>query len=79
MKIIKSATLVNIEANEVNVEATFTKGLPSFTIVGLPSDQIKESKDRVKSALLTNEYKFPPKKITINLAPSEIFYAILNT
>ncbi|AXH13013.1 YifB family Mg chelatase-like AAA ATPase [Halarcobacter bivalviorum] len=72
MKIIKSATLVNIEANEVNVEATFTKGLPSFTIVGLPSDQIKESKDRVKSALLTNEYKFPPKKITINLAPSEI-------
>lgn len=72
MKIIKSATLTNIDANEVLVESTFTKGLPSFTIVGLPSDQIKESKDRVKSALLTNDFKFPPKKITINLSPSEI-------
>ena len=72
MKIIKSASLTNIEANEVLVESTFTKGLPSFTIVGLPSDHIKESKDRTKSALLTNDYKFPPKKITINLAPSEI-------
>lgn len=72
MKIIKSATLNEIDAKEVNVEATFTKGLPSFTIVGLASSNIQESKDRVKSALLTNEYKFPPKKITINLAPSEI-------
>jgi len=72
MKIIKSATLNDLEANEVFVEATFTKGLPSFTIVGMVSTAINESKDRVKSALLTNEYKFPPKKVTINLAPSEI-------
>ena len=72
MKIIKSATINNIEAREVNVEVTFTKGLPSFTIVGLASNNIQESKDRVKSSLLTNEYKFPPKKITINLSPSEI-------
>ena len=72
MKIIKSATLNEIDAKEVIVEATFTKGLPSFTIVGLISTAITESKDRVKSALLTNDYKFPPKKITINLAPSEI-------
>ncbi len=72
MKIIKSATLNEIEAKEVSVEATFTKGLPSFTIVGLATNSIQESKDRVKSSLLINEYKFPPKKITINLAPSEI-------
>ena len=72
MKIVKSATLNEIEAKEVSVEATFTKGLPSFTIVGMVSTVISESKDRVKSALLTNEFKFPPKKITINLAPSEI-------
>jgi len=72
MKIIKSATLNEIEAKEVSVEATFTKGLPSFTIVGLATNSIQESKDRVKSSLLTNEFKFPPKKITINLAPSEI-------
>lgn len=72
MKTIKSATIQNIEATSVEVEATFTNGLPSFTIVGLASSNIQESKDRVKSALLTNEYKFPPKKITVNLSPSEI-------
>lgn len=72
MKIIKSATLENIDAKEVNVETTFTKGLPSFTIVGLASTVINESKDRTKSALLTNDFKFPPKKITINLSPSEL-------
>ncbi|RXJ69648.1 Fis family transcriptional regulator [Halarcobacter ebronensis] len=72
MKIVKSATLNEIEACEVNVEVTFTKGLPSFTIVGMISTAINESKDRVKSALLTNEFNFPPKKITVNLSPSEI-------
>ncbi len=72
MKIIKCATLNETEAKEVDVEITFTKGLPSFTIVGLASSSINESKDRVKSALLTNEFKFPPKKITVNLSPSEI-------
>ena len=72
MKIIKSASIDSFEAVEVNVESTFTKGLPSFTIVGLISTSIQESKDRVKSALLTNEYKFPPLKITVNLSPSDI-------
>ncbi|ADG94068.1 Sigma 54 interacting domain protein [Arcobacter nitrofigilis DSM 7299] len=72
MKIIKSATLESLDAICVDVEATFTKGLPSFSIVGLASSAIQESKDRVKSALLTNDFKFPPKKITINLSPSDI-------
>ena len=72
MKIIKSATLDGIDAICVDVEATFTKGLPTFTIVGMINANINESKDRVKSALLTNEFKFPPLKITINLSPSEI-------
>ncbi len=72
MKTIKSATLESLDAICVDVEATFTKGLPSFSIVGLASSSIQESKDRVKSALLTNEFKFPPKKITINLSPSDI-------
>lgn len=72
MKIIKSATLETINAISIDVEATFTKGMPSFTIVGMISASISESKDRVKSALLTNDFKFPPLKITINLSPSEI-------
>lgn len=72
MKTIKSATLEGINGVSVDVESTFTKGLPSFSIVGLASTSIQESKDRIKSALLTNDFKFPPKKITINLSPSEI-------
>lgn len=72
MKIINSASLDGIDALSISVESSFTKGLPSFTIVGLISTSIQESKDRVKSALLMNGYKFPPLKITINLSPSDI-------
>ncbi len=72
MKQLKCASSDGFEAISVDVESTFTKGLPSFSIVGLGNASIQESKDRIKSALLTNEFKFPPKKITINLSPSEI-------
>lgn len=69
---LKCATLDGIDAIVVNIESTFTNGLPSFSIVGLGNNAIQESKDRIKSSLLTNEFKFPPKKITINLSPSEV-------
>ena len=72
MKQLKCACLDGLDSTGVDVEATFTKGLPSFSIVGLASSSIQESKDRVKSALLTNEFKFPPLKITINLSPSDL-------
>ncbi|VAY86197.1 MG(2+) CHELATASE FAMILY PROTEIN / ComM-related protein [hydrothermal vent metagenome] len=72
MKRLKCASIDGFEAISVDVESTFTKGLPSFSIVGLGNASIQESKDRIKSALLTNDFKFPPKKITINLSPSEI-------
>lgn len=69
---LRSATLEGNLAKGVDVEASFTKGLPNFSIVGLPNESIKESKERVKSALLNNGYTFPPLRITINLAPSDI-------
>jgi magnesium chelatase family protein len=72
MKQLKCACLEGINATQIDVEATFTKGLPSFSIVGLATNSIQESRDRIKSALLINEFKFPPKKITINLSPSDI-------
>lgn len=72
MKVLKCATLNGFEASIVDVEGSFTKGLPSFSIVGLGSSSIQESKERVKSALLTNNYEFPPLKITINLSPSDL-------
>ncbi len=72
MKSLKSASLDGIDAVSIDVESTFTKGLPSFSIVGMANTAIQESKERIKSSLLTNEFKFPPKRITINLSPSEL-------
>lgn len=72
MKSLKCASLDGIDAVSIDVESTFTKGLPSFSIVGMVNTAIQESKERIKSALLVNEFKFPPKRITINLSPSEI-------
>ena len=66
------ATLDGLSAKIIEVEATFTKGLPGFAVVGLPSSDIQEAKERVKSALLTNDFIFPPLKITINLSPSDL-------
>jgi magnesium chelatase family protein len=66
------ATLDGLSAKSIEVEATFTKGLPGFSVVGLASSDIQEAKERVKSALLVNEFKFPPLKITVNLSPSDI-------
>ncbi len=72
MKSVNCATYEGLDAKVVHVESTLTKGLPSFSIVGMASASITEAKERVKSALLSNEFTFPPKRITINLAPSDV-------
>ncbi|MCW8896183.1 YifB family Mg chelatase-like AAA ATPase [Sulfurimonas sp.] len=72
MKMVTCATYEGIDAKVVHVESTLTKGLPSFSVVGMASASINEAKERVKSALLSNDFSFPPKRITINLAPSDI-------
>jgi len=72
MKKVSCATYEGIDAKVVHVESTLTKGLPSFSVVGMASASITEAKERVKSALLSNEFSFPPKRITINLAPSDV-------
>jgi len=69
---LTSATLEGVTAKVIEVEATFTKGLPGFAVVGLASSDIQEAKERVKSALLVNDFIFPPLKITVNLSPSDI-------
>ena len=73
MKTVKSATLDGFEALSVEVETSFSKALPAFSIVGLGNASIQESKERVKSALLFINFKFPPLKITVNLSPSEVY------
>jgi magnesium chelatase family protein len=72
IKRIRSAALDGSVAREVAIEASFTRALPSFSIVGLADEAIKEARDRVKSALILSGYQFPPLKITVNLSPSDL-------
>ncbi len=63
---------VGLEAPLVQVEVTVTSGLPAFQLVGLPATVVRESRDRVRSALLSSEFEFPSGRIVVNLAPAEI-------
>lgn len=69
---VYSRAQTGIEAPEVMVEAHLANGLPSLTLVGLPETAVKESKDRVRSALLTSGFEFPARRITLNLAPADL-------
>ena len=59
-----------IEAVIVEIEVDIIKGLPNFTIVGLPDSTIRESKDRIRSAIENSGYDFPPRNFVVNLAPA---------
>jgi len=67
-----SCAFQGIEAQTVEVEVSLSRGLPSFTIVGLPETAVKESRERVESAIKSTGFEFPLKKITVNLAPAGI-------
>ena len=67
-----SGALIGIDAYPVEVEVDIAQGLPQFSTVGLPEGAVKESKDRVKSAIKNSGYDFPARRITINLAPADI-------
>ncbi len=70
-KVLSAATL-GIDAYLVQTETHYEKNLPSFTIVGLPDNAVKESKERVNAAVKNSGFKLPRKKITVNLAPADI-------
>ncbi|HDT11306.1 MAG TPA: ATP-binding protein, partial [bacterium] len=70
--ILKCGSIYGIEGNVVDVEADISRGLPGFSIVGLPDSAVKESKERVRTAIINSGHKFPQNKITINLAPAGI-------
>ncbi|MEQ8952541.1 MAG: YifB family Mg chelatase-like AAA ATPase, partial [Gammaproteobacteria bacterium] len=72
LSILNTRTLIGIEAVQVSVETHISNGLPAFTIVGLPETAVKESKERVRSALLNSGFDFPDRRITVNLAPAEL-------
>lgn len=67
-----TTTLIGLDGKLVEVESDIISGLPSFTIVGLPDSSIKESRDRVRVALINSGYRFPAGRITINLSPADL-------
>ena len=69
---VLSVALVGIDAHLIDVEVDIAGGLPQFSVVGLPDATVKESRDRVRSALKNTGFHFPAKKITVNLAPADI-------
>src|SRR3954471_1031382 len=69
---VRSAALVGIDAYDVIVEVDAAQGLPQWTIVGLAASAVKESRERVGSALVNSGFKVPPRRITVNLAPADI-------
>ena len=69
---IYSASILGLDAIPVEVETDLGQGLPNFLIVGLPDKSVEESKERVKSAIKNSGFKFPQRKITVNLAPADL-------
>ena len=64
--------LLGLHAPLIEVEVHVSQGLPSLTIVGLPEAAVRESKDRVRSAIINSGFQFPTKRLTINLAPADL-------
>lgn len=72
LAVVKSRAKHGLQAPQVYVEVHLSNGLPAFNIVGLPETSVKESKDRVRSAILNSHFEFPNRRITVNLAPADL-------
>jgi len=72
LAISHTRSLIGVHALSVSVEVHLSNGLPSFAIVGLPETAIKESKDRVRSAIINSQLEFPNRRITVNLGPANL-------
>jgi len=69
---VRTAAVFGIEACPVQVEVDVSFGLPGFQMVGLPDTSVRESRDRVRSAIRNSGFEFPPHRVTVNLAPADI-------
>ncbi len=72
LAVVNSRAQVGLEAPPVTVEVHLSAGLPALNIVGLPETEVKEAKDRVRSAILNAHFEFPARRITVNLAPADL-------
>src|SRR5260221_3596864 len=69
---LRTAALYGVDACPVHVEVDVSFGMPVFTMVGLPDASVRESRDRVRSAIRNSGFEFPPHRITVNLAPADV-------
>jgi len=69
---VYSVAVSGLDAYSVEVEVDLAAGLPMFTVVGLPDLTVRESRERVRSALRNSGFSFPQRKITVNLAPADL-------
>jgi magnesium chelatase family protein len=72
LALLRTAAVYGVDAAPVQVEVDVSFGFPSFTMVGLPDASVRESRDRVKSAIRNSGFEFPPHRITVNLAPADV-------
>ncbi|MGH2925220.1 MAG: magnesium chelatase domain-containing protein, partial [Solirubrobacterales bacterium] len=68
----RTFALVGVEARAVQVEVHVGRGLPVFSLVGLPDAAVRESRERVRAALVNSGFEFPQQRITANLAPADL-------
>lgn len=69
---VNSIGIMGMNSFDVGVEATLDNGMPRFDIVGLPDTAVSESRDRVRSAMKNNQFRYPPNRITVNLTPADV-------
>ncbi|MEX0619723.1 MAG: YifB family Mg chelatase-like AAA ATPase [Pseudohongiellaceae bacterium] len=69
---VYSRAVVGVDAPEITIETHLSNGLPGFAIVGAPETTVRESKERVRCAILNSKFEFPQRRITVNMAPAEL-------
>ena len=72
LAVVHARALLGLSAPPVSVEVHLANGLPAFSIVGLPETSVRESRERVRAALLQSGIEFPNRRITVNLAPADL-------
>ena len=69
---VRSATLIGVDGQPVTVEVHVSSGLPAYQVVGLPDAAVRESRERVRAAVLSSSLPWPQNRITVNLAPGGV-------
>jgi magnesium chelatase family protein len=72
LAVVRSRAICGLAAIDVTVEVSIANGLPSFVLVGLPDTEVRESRERVRAALLNAGFEFPARRVTVNMAPADL-------